>query len=42
MVSERACASGREIRDSLLPPVVEYRDDEVIVSLYVESVPGGA
>lgn len=42
MVTERACASGREVNDILLPPVIEYREDEVIVSLYVEPVPGGA
>jgi hypothetical protein len=42
MVTERACAGGREIRGILLPPVIEYRADEVVVSLYVEPLPGGA
>jgi hypothetical protein len=41
MVTERVCANGREIRGILLPPVIDYRADEVIVSLYVEPVPGG-
>ena len=42
MVTERACASGRDISDILLPPVVQYGNDEVTVSLYVEPFPGGA
>lgn len=42
MVTERACASGRDISDLLLPPVIQYGNDAVTVSLYLEPLPGGA
>ncbi|MEX0710112.1 MAG: hypothetical protein WD116_02795 [Chloroflexota bacterium] len=42
LVTERACASGREIEGLLLPPVIEYDPNEVIVSLYLEPLAGGA
>ncbi|HET7520641.1 MAG TPA: hypothetical protein VFK61_03775 [Candidatus Limnocylindria bacterium] len=41
-VTERACASGRDIRDLLLPPVIDYGDEAIIVSLYLQPLGGGA
>ena len=40
MVTERACSSGRDISDILMPPVIEYGAETVAVSLYVEPFPG--
>ena len=42
MVTERGCASGRDIRDLLLPPVIQYGNDAVTVALYLEPLPAGA
>jgi len=42
IVTERACASARDITGLILPPVIEYGADEVIVSIYVEPLPAGA
>jgi hypothetical protein len=36
MVTERACSGGRDISDLLLPPAIQYGEDLVVVSLYVE------
>lgn len=41
LVNERACASGRGIKDLLLPPVIEYGPNDVVVSLYLEPLPAG-
>ena len=42
MVTERGCASGRDISGLVLPPVIEYANEAVTVSLYVEPLPAGA
>jgi hypothetical protein len=42
MVTERECASGHDISGPLLPPVIEYGNDAVTVSLYLEPLPAGA
>lgn len=42
MVTERACSSGRDISDILLPPAIQYGEDLVVVSLYVEPLAASA
>jgi hypothetical protein len=42
MVTEQDCSSGREITSLLLPPVIEYLEVQVTVSLYLEPLPAGA
>ena len=42
IVTERACASARDITRLILPPVIQYGADEVIVSIYVAPLPAGA
>jgi hypothetical protein len=41
-VQEIGCASGRAIEGKLLPPVVEYGEDEIVVRLYLEPPEGDA
>ena len=40
IVTERGCASARDITGLILPPVIQYGADEVIVSIYVEPLQG--
>lgn len=41
-VRERMCASGQSADDRLLPPEIELGEDAVVVTWFVEPVPGGA
>jgi hypothetical protein len=38
-VTEQGCSSGRDIRGKLLPPVIQYLEFQVTVSLYLEPLP---
>ena len=42
IVTERGCSSARDITGLILPPMIEYAADEVIVSIYVAPLQGGA
>jgi hypothetical protein len=41
IVTEQACSGAREIRGLLLPPVIEYLEFQVTVSLYLQPLPPG-
>jgi hypothetical protein len=42
LVTEQACSGARDIRGLLLPPMIEYLEFQVTVSLYLEPLPPGA
>jgi hypothetical protein len=41
LVHEVACSSRRPIDDKLLPPVIDYDEHQIVVTLYLEPLPSG-
>jgi hypothetical protein len=41
LVQEVGCSGGREIEGKLLPPVVEYGDDAIVIRLFLEPLARG-